>query len=65
MKKVLLFFLMLFSVLSYSQKFKFKNQEVIVDGSTWLKYDGCGGFDSFCSLVNTTNGDEIIFIKVI
>ena len=65
MKKVLLFLLMLFSVLSYSQKFKFKNQEVLVDGSTWLKYDGCGGFDSFCSLVNTTNGDEIIFIKVI
>ena len=65
MKKIFLFLLLSFSLLSFSQKFKFKNQEVLVDGNLWLKYDGCGGFNTFCSLTNTTSGDEILFTKII
>ena len=65
MKKLVLIVFMLFSFLGFAQKFKYKNQEVLVDGNVWLKYDGCGGFNTFCSLTNTTNGDEILFIKII
>ena len=65
MRKLVLILFMFFSFLSFAQKFKYKNQEVLVDGNIWLKYDGCGGFNTFCSLSNTISGDEILFIKVI
>lgn len=65
MKKLVLIVFIFFSFFSFAQKFKYNNQEVLVDGNVWLKFDGCGGFNTFCSLSNTTSGDEIIFIKVI
>lgn len=47
-----------------AQKVKLKKGDVFVDEVQWLKYDGCGGWDNVCSLINA-NGDEIVFIKFI
>lgn len=65
MKNVL--YILLFSLVSiagFSQKIKLKKGDVLVDETAWLKYDGCGGFDDVCSLINN-GGEEIIFIKFI
>ncbi len=48
-----------------AQKIKLKKGEVLVDGVMWLKYDGCGGFDSTCSLLDSKGEEELIFIKSI
>lgn len=47
-----------------AQKVKLKKGDVLVDETAWLKYDGCGGWDSVCSLINGS-GEEIVFIKFI
>uniref|UniRef100_UPI00404B85C8 hypothetical protein n=1 Tax=Flavobacterium sp. TaxID=239 RepID=UPI00404B85C8 len=65
MKKLLIVLFLAFSFLSFAQKFKFKNEEVLVDGNLWMKYEGCGGFNTFCSLINFSNNEEVIFTKVI
>jgi hypothetical protein len=50
------------SFTGFSQKVKLKKGDVLVDEALWLKYDGCGGFDSTCSVSNL-NGEEIIFMN--
>jgi hypothetical protein len=53
-----------FSFSGYAQKVKFKKGDVLVDNVAWLKYDGCGTFDSTCSLMDF-NGEELMFVKVV
>jgi hypothetical protein len=53
-----------FSYSGYAQKVKFKKGDVLVDNVAWLKYDGCGTFDSTCSLMDF-NGEELMFMKVV
>jgi hypothetical protein len=62
MKKIALIIALSFAFLGFSQEVKLKKGSVLIDGNPWLKYQDCGGFDSTCSLLNTT-GDEIIFFK--
>ena len=67
MKKIANIVIMVLLALSATvsaQKVKLKKGDVLVDETPWLKYDGCGTFDSACSLLNAA-GDEIIFIKMI
>lgn len=58
----LIVFLFTFSV--SAQKIKLKKGNVLIDGVTWLTYDGCKLFSPVCSLYNS-NGDEIVFVKFI
>ncbi|RZJ31317.1 MAG: hypothetical protein EOO48_02450 [Flavobacterium sp.] len=50
------------SVSAFAQKVKMKKGDILVDDVAWLKYDGCGTFESICSILNL-QGEEIIFIK--
>ncbi len=58
---LLLAFIAVSSAVS-AQKIKMKKGDILVDEAPWLKYDGCGTFQSICSILNQ-QGDEIIFIK--
>lgn len=62
MKKLVFIVVTLFSLFTFAQEVKLKKGEVLIDGTAWLKYQDCGGFDPTCSLLNST-GDEIIFFK--
>lgn len=67
MKHIQLLLIVLSFGISFSgncQKVKLKKGNVLVGETQWLKYDGCGGFDDKCSLINNA-GDEVIFIKFI
>ncbi|HEY0047021.1 MAG TPA: hypothetical protein VGB44_09960 [Flavobacterium sp.] len=50
------------SVVGFSQKIKLKKGDILVDEVVWLKYDGCGTFQSTCSILNL-KGEEVIFIQ--
>ncbi|HEU0136696.1 MAG TPA: hypothetical protein VFQ50_05350 [Flavobacterium sp.] len=56
------FILFLTAFAGYSQDFKCKKGNVLVDDVVWLKYDGCGGWDQMCSIMNL-QGEEIIYLK--
>lgn len=64
LKSVLTVFLLSFSLLGFSQKIKLKKGDVLVDDVVWLKYDGCGGWNQMCSLLNK-NGEEIIYMNLL
>jgi hypothetical protein len=65
MKKLILFSIVfLLTLIVSAQKIKLKKGNVLIDGTTWLTYDGCKMFNPVCSLYNT-NGDEVVFIKFI
>ena len=53
-----------YSYSGYAQKVKFNKGDVLVDNVAWLKYDGCGTFDSTCSLMDF-NGEELMFMNVV
>lgn len=44
-----------------AQNVKLKKGNVLVDDTIWLKYDGCGGWDQTCSIMNL-QGEEIIYL---
>ena len=52
-------------VCGFSQEVKLKKGEVLVDERSWLKYDGCGGFNSNCSLMISSNKEEIIYMNLV
>jgi hypothetical protein len=64
MRYLLAVCLLALSVVASGQKIKLKKGDVLIDDTPWLKYDGCGTFDSACSLINA-GGDEIIFVKMV
>ena len=53
------------SFLGFSQDIKLKKGEVLVDDTTWLNYDGCGGFSQSCSLMMTSNKEEVIYMNLV
>jgi hypothetical protein len=53
------------SILSFSQEIKLKKGDVLVDEKVWLNYDGCGGFSNSCSLMLTSNKEEIIYMEFV
>lgn len=61
MKKAVLIFSILVSVMGFSQAVRLKKGDVTVDDKLWLKYDGCGGWDTVCSVMNL-QGEEIIYM---
>ncbi len=65
MKNIILFFVLFISIFSFSQEIKLKKGEVFVDDKTWLNYDGCGGFSQNCSLMLTSNKEEIIYMNFV
>ena len=65
MKKVFLLFVLMVSFLGFSQDIKLKKGEVLVDDKAWLNYDGCGGFSQSCSLMMTSNKEEVIYMNLV
>jgi hypothetical protein len=65
MKKAVFIFVVLFSFLGFSQDIKLKKGEVLVDEKTWMNYDGCGGFSQNCSLMITSNKEEIVYMDLV
>lgn len=63
MKKSLLILFVLVSVIGYGQNIRLKKGMVTVDDKEWLKYDGCGGWDRVCSLMNL-QGEELIYMTL-
>lgn len=64
MKKIILILFLSFSFFGFSQKIKLKKGDVLVDDVVWLKYDGCGGWNQMCSIINL-KGDEIIYMNAL
>ncbi len=64
MKKIITILFLSFSFFGFSQKIKLKKGDVLVDDVVWLKYDGCGGWDQMCSIINL-KGDEIIYMNAL
>ena len=64
LKRFVTLCLLTISLLGFSQKVKLKKGDILVDDVVWLKYEGCGGFDSTCSISNLA-GDEIIFMNFV
>ena len=56
---------MILTITSFSQDIKLKKGEVLVDEKVWLNYDGCGGFSNTCSLMISSNKEEIIYMNFI
>ncbi len=65
MKNIFLVLLLIVSFLGFSQDIKLKKGEVLVDDKAWLNYDGCGGFSQSCSLMMTSNKEEIIYMNLV
>jgi hypothetical protein len=64
MRKLIIILLLNISFFGFSQKIKLKKGNVLVDDIVWLKYDGCGGWDTMCSIINLS-GDEIIYMNAL
>ena len=56
---------MILTITSFSQDIKLKKGEVLVDEKVWLNYEGCGGFSETCSLMISSNKEEIIYMNFI
>jgi hypothetical protein len=65
MKRVFLLLVLMISFLGFSQDIKLKKGEVLVDNKAWLNYDGCGGFSQSCSLMMTSNKEEVIYMNLV
>ena len=65
MKKIFMVFFLILTITSFSQDIKLKKGEVLVDEKVWLNYEGCGGFSSTCSLMISSNKEEIIYMNFI
>ncbi|HNP31903.1 MAG TPA: hypothetical protein PKN96_01275 [Flavobacterium sp.] len=65
MKKTITILFFLISALVFSQEIKLKKGEILVDDKAWLNYDGCGGFSANCSLMLTSNKEEVIYMKFV
>jgi hypothetical protein len=65
MKRIFTVLVLFISVLSFSQDVKLKKGEIIVDDKVWLNYDGCGGFSASCSLMFSSNKEEIIYMNFV
>ncbi|SFA97752.1 hypothetical protein SAMN05660845_1116 [Flavobacterium swingsii] len=65
MKNIFLVLLLIVSFLGFSQDIKLKKGEVLVDDKAWLNYDGCGGFSQSCSLMMTSNKEEVIYMNLV
>lgn len=62
-KFIFIITLLVISFSGFAQKVKLKKGDVLVDDVLWVKYDGCGGFDSYCSLMDSKGEEELIYIK--
>lgn len=60
---VILFSLVCF--LSSAQDIKLKKGDILVDGTSWLHYDGCGAFSSTCSLQLLSDKEEVIYMNFV
>ena len=65
MKKIFTVFFLILTLKSFSQDIKLKKGEVLVDEKVWLNYDGCGGFSNTCSLMISSNKEEIIYMNFV
>lgn len=65
MRKSITILFLFISLFSFSQEIKLKKGEILVDEKAWLNYDGCGGFSNNCSLMLTSNKEEIIYMKFV
>jgi len=65
MKRVVFIFVAFFSFLGFSQDIKLKKGEVLVDEKSWLNYEGCSGFSQNCSLMMTSNKEEVVYMNLV
>lgn len=65
MRKSITILFLFISLFTFSQEIKLKKGEILVDEKAWLNYDGCGGFSNNCSLILTSNKEEIIYMKFV
>ena len=65
MKKTITILIFLISALAFSQDIKLKKGEILVDDKAWLNYDGCGGFSRSCSLMMTSDKQEVVYMKFV
>ncbi|MEC4003488.1 hypothetical protein OX283_002360 [Flavobacterium sp. SUN052] len=65
MKKAITFLVFFISLMGFSQDIKLKKGEVLVDDKAWLNYDGCGGFSQNCSLMLTSNKEEVVYMNLV
>jgi hypothetical protein len=63
MKKAFLLLVLCVSALGFSQTVRLKKGDVTVDDKLWLKYDGCGGWDRVCSVMNL-QGEELMYMTL-
>ena len=65
MKKTITILIFLISAIAFSQDIKLKKGEILVDDKAWLNYDGCGGFSRSCSLMMTSDKQEVVYMKFV
>ena len=64
MRKLLFLMLIITSFNVFSQDIKMKKQVITVDEKEWAKYDGCGIFDTECSILKGDNEVALVNHKV-